>query len=241
MIQRARSMGLVAIGFTDHFSPQPVPGCGFYDRQRLHIIETLRTEIEQTTDRVDIEILVGVEADYTLAGHACLDQDTIDQADHIVCAASHFHLPGAPQPADDTLRAKAELMLRMAGEALSMPGVSIWAHPFDCSRMRPLRPILETVRRDELAGLIAQARDRQIAIEINGGPARLEDYRRATAPFFALARETGARFTVTADAHHPDDFERLDLALTWAREMGICDKELLTVQELRERQRSKRE
>jgi histidinol phosphatase-like PHP family hydrolase len=238
MIWRARGKGLSAIGFADHFTPDPIPGCPFYDRQRLHILADLRDEIAQAAPG-GLEILVGVEADYTLAGRACLDPSVLTQVDHVVCGASHFHLPAAPQPAADEPRAKAELMLRMAREALAVPGVSIWAHPFDCSRMRPLSPILETVRDDELAGLIALANEREIAVEINGGPAQLEGYRRAARIFFGLAREMDARFTITADAHHPDDLVRLDVALEWARAMGLLDRDFLTAQELRERQRSK--
>ena len=99
-------------------------------------------------------------------------------------------------------------------------------------RFRPLVPILAMAREDELAELIALANERGIAVEINGGPVRLEDYCQATAPFYALAHEMGARFTVTADAHHPDDLERLDLALAWARALGLRDRDLLTYQDL---------
>jgi histidinol phosphatase-like PHP family hydrolase len=237
LIRRAKAKGIAAIGFADHLTPHPVPGCGFYRGQRPHLLDELRAEIDQVADRAGIEILVGVEADYTLAGQACIDRDILFQVDHVVCAASHFHLPAAPQPADETPRAKAALMLRTAREALVLPGVSIWAHPFDCSRMRPLVPILDTVSKDEMAGLIALANEREIAVEINGGPGRREDYRQATTPFFRLAREMGARFTITADAHHPDNFERLDLALNWAQAMGLRDRDFLTEPELRDQQR----
>lgn len=239
MIRRAQEKGLAAIGFADHYTPRPVPGCAFYDRQRLTILDELRAEIAQVGNLDGIEVLVGVEADYTLAGRDCIDAATLRLADHVICAASHFHLPAAPQPVDDTPRAKFELMQEMAREALAMPGVAIWAHPFDCSRMRPLAPILAAADEQELAGLIALANQRAIAVEINGGPARLEDYRQATAPFFVLAREMGARFTITADAHHPDDLERLDLALAWARELGLRDEDLCTAQEIRKEQRQK--
>lgn len=41
---------------------------------------------------------------------------------------------------------------------------------------------------------------------------------------------------LTADAHHPDRFARLDLTLEWARRLGFRDEDFLTAQELRERQ-----
>jgi len=208
MIRRAQEKEMVAIGFADHCTPDPVPGCPFYDWQRPHILDAFRAEIAQVTDKADIEILVGVEADYTLAGQACLNPAVLSQVDHVICAASHFHLPGASRPTSDDPRGKAELMLRMAREALVLPGVSVWAHPFACGKMRPLLLIMETVGSDELAALIRLANGCEVAIELNGGAARHEEYRLATAHFFCLAREMGARFAITSDAHHPADLDR---------------------------------
>ncbi len=240
MIRRAEQKGMVAIGFADHITPGPVPGCSFYEGQRPHLLAELRAEIAALPAAPGIEVLVGVEADYTLVGGECLDVELLSLADHVVCGASHFHLAGAPQPAEDTLRAKAALMVELAREALAMPGMSIWAHPFDCSRMRPLMPILGAVSSDELATLIHLANDHEVAIEINGGAGLRDEYRRSMARFYGLACEMGACFTITADAHHPDDFDRFDLALEWAREMGIRERDLLTVRELMRRQKRKR-
>jgi histidinol phosphatase-like PHP family hydrolase len=240
MLQRARANGIAAMGFADHLTPDPVPGCAFYDGQRPHLLADLRAEIARLAWQGAPEILVGLEADYTLAGESCLDAQTLAQADHVVCAASHFHLPAAPRPFGPGHRAKAELMLHCAQQALVVPGVSIWAHPFDCSRMRPLGPIMKVIAEDELASLIALANEREVAVEINGGPAQLEDYVQATARFFGLAREMGARFTITSDAHHPDDLQRLDLAVSWAQAMGIREQDCLTAQELIDRQRRKK-
>jgi histidinol phosphatase-like PHP family hydrolase len=240
MLRRAREKGLAALGFADHYTPAPVPGCPFYADQRLHIVDTLRDELEQGAEADGLAVLVGVEADYTVAGERCLDGQALRQVDHVICASSHFHLPASPQPADDSPRGRAALMLDMARAALDVPGISVWAHPFDCSRMRPLAPILAAVGEDELAALIDLANARQVAIEVNGGPAQHADYRQATADFLQLAHDMGARFTITSDAHHPDDLERLDLAWRWAHELGLGQKDLLSAEELLERQRRKR-
>jgi histidinol phosphatase-like PHP family hydrolase len=240
MVQRALDHGLAAIGFADHYTPAPVRGCPFYAEQRLSILSALRSELAQVANLDGLAVLVGVEADYTVAGEGCLDREAMRRVDHVVCASSHFHLPSSPQPADDSPRSKAVLMLDMARAALKVPGISIWAHPFDCSRMRPLAPILTAAREDELAALIELANARQVAIEINGGPAQHLSYRHAIAPFLQLAHDMGARFTVTSDAHHPDDLDRLDLAWRWAHELGLSPKDLLSAEELLERQRRKR-
>ena len=239
MIRRAQAMGLAAIGFADHVTPYPVRGCPFYAHQRLHILSDLWAEIDEINGPADLEILVGLEADYAVAGRACLNQDVLALADHVIGSASHFHLPAAAQPTGDGPAAKAELMVRLAREVLALPGVSVWAHPFHCNRMRPLSPILATVSDADFAALIRLANQREIAVEVNGSAARHDEYRAATARFYSLAHEMGARFTVTADAHHPDHFSRLDPALEWALTLGIRDADFLTVQELRERQSRK--
>ena len=240
MVQRALDKGLAALGFADHYTPAPVPGCPFYADQRLHILGALRAELDCVGEVNGLALLVGIEADYTLAGEGCLDREALRQADHVVCASSHFHLPASPQPTDDSPQSRAKLMLDTARAALGVPGISIWAHPFDCSRMRPLLPILATVGEDEFAALIDLANASQVAIEVNGGPAQWSDYREATAPFLRLARDMGARFTITSDAHHPDDLDRLDLAWSWAHELGLRPRDLITAEELIERQGRKR-
>lgn len=239
MVARAEAKGLAALGFADHVTPAPVPGCGFYDGQQIDVLKRMRTKVATLIRATSpqLELMVGVEADYTLAGADFLDRAVIALVDHVIGAASHFHLPAAPVPETDTPRAKADLMVRMAREMLSLGIVAVWAHPFDCSAMRPLAPLMDEIDTATRAELIALANAQEIAIEINGGPGQDPAYRAATAAFFNLAREMGARFTVTADAHHPDDFARLDLALQWARELGIDDDALLTAGDLRARKR----
>ncbi|MGC9468164.1 MAG: PHP domain-containing protein [Anaerolineae bacterium] len=240
MITRAREKGLAAVGFADHVTPEPIPGCRFYDGQQLDVLVAEQALIAELREARGYEVLVGVEADYTLAGTGCVSPEMVALVDHIVCSASHFHLPAAPRPSSDSPQARAMLMVRMAREMLEVPAVTVWAHPFDCSAMRPLAPIMANIPESDLVDLVQLANAREVAVEINGGPARDLAYRDATQPFFELARELGARFTLTADAHHPRDFGRLDLALAWAREMGFHRDDFLDVDQLRERHRRKR-
>ena len=84
MLARAREKGLAAIGFADHVTPHPVPGCSFYEGQRPHLLEELRAEIRSLPGEPGLRVLVGVEADYSLAGPACLDDRLRSLADHVV-------------------------------------------------------------------------------------------------------------------------------------------------------------
>ncbi len=243
MVARAQAKGLAALGFADHVTPAPVSGCAFYDGQQIEVLIEMRAALDALVDVTppELELLVGIEADYTLAGAGCLDEAVVELADHVVCAASHFHLPAAPVPEAGTPRARARLMVDLAREMLRLDGVAIWAHPFDCSVMQPLAPIMEEIDAATQAELIGLANARDVAIELNGGAGQDSAYRAATEGFFNQAREMGARFTVTADAHHPDDFDRLDIALDWARDLGIDEAAFLTADELRAWHRRKSE
>jgi histidinol phosphatase-like PHP family hydrolase len=245
MVARAQVKGLAAVGFADHVTPSPIAGCSFYDGQQISVLQEMRAAIaalpKAPDERSIPELLVGVEADYTLAGAGCLDRAMVELVDHVVCSASHFHLPAAPVPEADTPGAKAALIVRQAREMLLLDGVTIWAHPFGCSSMVPLTPIMAEIDEVTRAELVALAIEHEVAVEINGGPGEDPAYRKATAAFYGLALEMGARFTVTADAHHPDDFERLDVALRWARTLAIPDEAFLTADELRARHRRKRD
>ena len=239
LIKRASEKGFSALGFADHYTPQSIPGCSFYDTQRIDILTKLRKELLKVKIPREMEVLVGVEVDYTLAGAKCLDSAALRECDHIIGAASHFHLPTAPAPDENTPKSKAELMVRVAYEMLALPGISVWAHPFDCGSMRPLGPILAEISEDTLADLIAVANRTQVSIEINGGAGLCQEYREVTAPFFCLAREMGARFTLTSDAHHPKALDRLDLALDWAKAMGFQKEDFVSAHELQTIQQNK--
>ena len=129
MVARARAKGLAALGFADHVTPAPVPGCGFYDGQQIEVLIEERSMVNAMHLPADLTVLVGVEADYTLAGADCLDAAMLGQVDHVICSASHFHLPAAPRPREDTPEAKAELMVRMAREMLRVlkpDGLILW-------------------------------------------------------------------------------------------------------------------
>lgn len=240
MIARAHAKGLAALGFADHVTPAIVPGCGFYDGQQPDVLRRQRDELETLAKPADLEILIGVEADYTLAGAGCLNAEMRGLVNHVICSASHFHLPAAPRPTADTPRARADLMVRMAREMLEVPGVTVWAHPFDCGVMQPLAPIMAEIPVETQAALVGLANEHEVAVEINGGAALDAAYREATEGFFRLARLLGVRFTVTADAHHPDHFERLDVAVDWARSMGFAEADFLTAAEIRDRYERKR-
>jgi len=237
MLMTARQRGLRVIGFTDHFAPYLVPGISFYDQQDGRILANLRTELADVS--TCLEVLIGIEADYTVFGEECVDEATMEQVDYVAVSATHFHL-GVPAPDESDPRRAVEQLLQLAWEAVALPVTTILVHPFDWIGAGSLTTMLETLTDDELAALGQWACEKRVALEINGHSCRKADYRQATARFFRLAHEVGARFTVSSDAHAPEQLAWLDLAVAWAQELGLSEDNFLTANELRAWHQEKR-
>lgn len=232
MLRAARELQLSALGFTDHYTPYAVQGCPFYNDQDERVLEALRAELGEAPAGLDV--LIGVEADYTVLGESSVPTSLLSRVDYVVIAASHFQLPATPQPSNRQPRAIAEHALAFSCAAAVMPGVSILAHPFSCSTLLPLPPITDTLSDAELGGLAELARDHQVALEINGGAGTAyATYKEGVTRFLRIAKETGARFTLCSDAHHPGDLARIHMAADWAREVGLREGDLLSPAELR--------
>lgn len=238
MWRAAQEMGLSAIGFTDHYSPGPVPTGSFYARPGQEVVDALRAALRDLPCEPDT--LIGIEADYTVLGEQAAPRQVWGEVDYIIIAASHYHLPGTPQPPGRDPRTVAAHMLAMARRAVLLPGVSILAHPFACNTLLPLPPLMNALTDEELVELAVLARDRRVALELNGGPSfKAETYKEGVTRLFVLAKEVGARFTICSDAHRPADLARAELAAQWAREIGLREADMLLPDELRAWHRAK--
>jgi len=245
MINNVKKHGFQAIGFSDHVSPDPQLNCSFYDQQRPVIIDSLRRDIVAINPQ-GIRVLVGLEADYVIAGTRCLDDETLQRADHVICASSHFHLTEFPQYSlmlvnlPSTIKAKH--MVQMATEALFISGISVWAHPFCCRMIYDeFDSMMKGLSDAEIENLVMIANEQEIAIEINGAAAYDIRYRSPVSKFYQIARESGARFTIGSDAHHPDYLlKSWFIAYDWAMEMGFTDNDFLTLDEFLDRQTRKK-
>lgn len=212
MAQAAKARGYRYLAITDH-SPRitVVNGLG---PERLvaqrRVIEEAQRQLGE-----GISLLQGCEVDILPDGSLDLPDDALAGLD-IVIASPHLQLKQEPG-------AMTERMLR----AVSHPQVDIVGHP--TGRRPGSRPGAEY----DFEAMFRLAAERGVVMEIDCDPARMD-----LSPELALlAMEAGCSFSLDSDAHAPDQFVYVDLALWMTRRAGIPPERIinwLPVERLRE-------
>ena len=189
----ARRAGLEYMCFCDHSHSLSVRG-GITAERLLTQIETIR-ELDARID--GIRLLTGSEVDILVDGTLDWPDDILAKLDYVT-ASIHS---GFGQPRD-------QITCRLTG-AMRNPYVRSIGHP--TGRLLTRRDSYD-VDIDELAAVAVET---GTFLEINASPDRLD----LSAPMSRRAVDLGATLVVCSDAHHPDDFANLKLAI-WEGRRG---------------------
>jgi DNA polymerase (family X) len=187
----ARAAGLDYICFCDHSHSLTVRG-GITEERLMAQIETVR-EMDRRID--GIRILAGTEVDILVDGRLDWPDDVLARLD-FVTASIHS---GFTQP-------REQIMRRLLG-AIRNPYVRSIGHP--TGRLLTRRDPYD-VDFDELATVAAET---GTFLEVNASTDRLD----LSAAAIRRVVELGATLVICSDAHHPDDFANLRLAVGEAR------------------------
>jgi histidinol phosphatase-like PHP family hydrolase len=191
----AHERGYRFIAITDHSKGLPIAGGLSIERMRAQWLE-----IDDVNKRWagHVHVIKGIEANILTDGELDLTVDDLRGVE-LVLAAPH-----------SKLRTNDDQTSRLIA-AINTPGVHVLAHPR--GRMSDSRPGV----RAEWPRVFAAASERNVAIEIDGDPARQDlDYTLA-----AGALEAGCLFSLDSDAHDVAAFTYADTALAHARLAGI--------------------
>jgi DNA polymerase (family 10) len=217
MAHAAQAAGLRYLAITDH--SQSLAMANGLDEARA--LEHAR-RIRSLNDRLEgITLLAGIECDIRADGSMDLASDCLAQLDIVVASIHSGHTQGAEQMTERLLR------------AIECPWVDVLGHPTG-------RLIL---RREPVAAdwprVIRAAIDAGVALEINGQADR-RDLNEALA---REARQAGASFVVSSDAHSPAALGQLRWGTMVARRAWLTTDAVLNttgVDELRRRLRRAR-
>ncbi len=195
MAQAARSRGYDYVAITDH-------------SQRMRVAnglspERLRDQLAQIDDLNedfdDITILKSCEVDVLEDGTLDMPDDVLDELDLVVVSVhSKFDLSGDAQ---------TERICR----ALEQGSVNVLAHPTGriVNRRDPYDVDIERV--------IAAAIDSDVWLEINASPQRLD----LKDEHIRMAKENGARFVISTDAHRTAELANMRYGVDQARRGGL--------------------
>ena len=195
LAQGAYQRGYRYIAITDHSKGLPIAGGLSLERMAAQWREI---DAVNNTWAGAFHVVKGIEANILTNGELDLSSDELHGVE-LVLAAPHSKLRTND---DQTPRLLA---------AIDTPGVHVLAHPR--GRMSDSRPGVSA----DWPRVFAAAAERNVAIEIDGDPARQDlDYRLA-----AGALEAGCLFSLDSDAHDVEALGYAETAIAHARLAGI--------------------
>ena len=212
MAEAAAARGYRYLAITDH-SPRITVVNGLGPERLAAQRRVIDEAQEKLGDR--ITLLQGCEVDILPDGTLDLPDDALARLD-VVIASPHLQLRMDPS-------AMTRRMLR----AVTHPHVDVVGHP--TGRRPGSRPGAEY----DFEAVFAAAARHHVVMEIDCDPARMD-----LSPELArVALDAGCRFSLDSDAHAPDQFAYVDLALWMPRRAGIPTERIinwLTIDRLRE-------
>ena len=201
MAEAAEALGYEYLAVTDHTPAVRVAGgldaAGF--RRQRRKIDQLNAKLRKLT------VLAGAEADIRKDGSLDLDDQALAALDVVLVSVhSHFDLP----PRAQTARLLA---------ALRHPHVHIWAHP--TARLIGRRPPMQF----DLPAVVRAAVDQGVLLELDAQPERL-DLNDVAAH---AARELGAGFVISSDAHATAELEFIGYGVDQARRGWLTARDVV--------------
>lgn len=191
LAEAAKARGFHTIAVTDHSKSSTIAGGLSVDRLLAHV-----DAVRAASGKVKgITILSGSEVDILADGHLDYDDKILAQLD-VVVASPHAALTQDPDAATKRL-------LR----AISNPYVHILGHPTGrlVNRRAGISP--------DMAKLVAAAKERNVALEINAHWHRLD--LRDTHVY--AATQAGCLIAIDCDVHSDEDFDNLRYGILTAR------------------------
>lgn len=206
MADAAREAGLTYVAVADHTRNLRVAHGQDARRLRRQL-----DEIDRLNARLrGITVLKSAEVDILEDGRLDLPRGVLADLDFAVCAVhSAFDLPAVKQ---------TERVMR----AMDDPACAVFAHP--TCRLIGERAALNV----DVDRLLVAARERNVILEINGQPERLD----LSDIHARRAKDIGVRLAVTSDAHAPAQFAYLDYAVAQARRGWLEARDIVNTRPL---------
>ncbi|MFB3777694.1 MAG: DNA polymerase/3'-5' exonuclease PolX [Bryobacteraceae bacterium] len=191
MAEAAKALGYRYIAVTDHSKALAMAN-GLDEKRVIDFAGRVR-RLDQ--DSLGIRVLSGIECDIRKDGSMDLADEALAALD-IVIGSVHSYMNLEPAAMTDRLlRALECRYLRVLGHPTGRLLLQREAFPFDFERVA------------------AEAARRGVALEINASPERLD----LDPTMLRTARQRGAKFVISTDAHHPKHLANMRYGVVTAR------------------------
>jgi DNA polymerase (family 10) len=204
MVEAAKARGYEYVAITDHTKHATV--ARGLDEKRL--AKQLDEIDKLSEDLDDIRILKSSEVDILADGKLDLSDNMLARLDLVVAAVHYKFELDAQKQTDRMLR------------AMDNKRVNILAHP--TGRLLGERPGYPL----DLERVIEGAKDRGVALELNGHPSRLD----LDEIHCKLAKEMGVKLVISTDAHSTFGLDTMRFGIGQARRAWLERKDVLNTQ-----------
>ncbi len=209
MARAAKEFGYEYIAITDHSQSLKFVGGVPVEELRANA-KTCR----KVSDRVGIAVLIGTECDVLPDGRMDYPDDLLAGLD-VVVASVHTRF-----------KMSRDEMTRRLIRAMEHPHVDIIGHP--TGRLLGQREAYDV----DMERLVEAAARTDTALEINASPDRLD----LSDAHARLARERGAKLTISTDAHSRYELRCMEYGIGVARRAWVEPKDVLNTRPLKELQ-----
>ena len=214
ILEYAKKDDLKTICVTDHYWEKSVPcfsGEGFYRGQDFDRI----SGVCPLPKEEGIRFLFGCETDLDKNLNIGITEDRFWQFDFIIVPTTHLHMHTPDQNNTDP-EYRAKLWIERFDAVLNMnlpfkkTGIAHLAcHLINNSSRENYLKSLDKIPSEEMRRLFTKASDLGAGIEINQSDMDFNDNEADTVlRMFKIAKESGCKFYLGSDAHHPDWFDK---------------------------------
>lgn len=217
----AREKGLRKIAITDHGSGHFLYGISEKD------LKNMREEIERLNDKYDdIEVLLGIEANViSIDGRIDIGERIIPDLDILLIG---YHFGALPASLKDGYHIHFKNFAGKWVKKYAMSAREINTNALIRAMERyPVNIITHPGAKADIdtAVLAREAALRGVALEINAS------HRFMTVDYVRIAREQGAKFVLSSDAHRPERVGEVSSALEIALEAGATAGDIINMEE----------
>ena len=230
ILRYAKDKGLERICITDHFWDEKVEGASdWYAPQNYEHI----SRIKPLPSESGIDFLFGCESDMDKFFKVGVDADRYGDFDFVIIPTTHLHMKDFTISDEDgkSNERRAQLWVERFESLLDMPlpfekiGIAHPACPLIAPKSREdYIAVLDMIGDGDMKRVFARAAKLGCGIELNGSDMSFRDHEAdSVLRMFRIAKECGCKFYLGSDAHHPDTFERAQLA--FARAIDLLELE----------------
>jgi|ERR1043166_220805 DNA polymerase (family 10) len=191
MAEAAHAQGYEYIAITDHSKALAMAN-GLDEKRAVAFAHQVR---EMDRQRFGLRIFSGLECDIRRDGTMDLENDALAELDFVIGSVHSYMNLEAAEMTDRLLRAMECPYLRVLGHPTGRILLQREPFPFDFD------------------AVVAQAAKRNIYLEINASPERLD----LGSSLIRAAKTKGCKFVINTDAHHPKHFANMKYGVLMAR------------------------